>query len=86
MFLKMIADYKCNICEKLEHKLKKQREKYEQKIRDLEAHEKKLSEDIGILTKKVDEAVNVQTSMEIMEKERIELKAQLSDFEQYVSR
>lgn len=84
LVLKAIADYKCNVCEKLELKNNKQKEKYENRIKQLEENEKSLREDISKLTKQVREAVTTQVSVESLEKERSELQSQLNEHEKYV--
>lgn len=84
--VKAITDYKCTVCQKLELKLKKQKEKYETKIMELEEHEKNLREDIVNLTTKVQDAMSVQSSIEILEEERSKLQTQLNECEHYASK
>lgn len=86
LFFQTIADYKCPICEKLEIKLKKQREKYEIKIRELAKNEKLLRDDIFKLNKQAEEAASVHSVVDTLEKERQALQLKLSEIEPYVSK
>lgn len=83
IFIKVVAEFKCNVCEKLEMKIKKQKEKYENKIKELEDNEKNLKEDLTRITKQVEHALMSQFSLE---KERSDLQTQLIEYDQYASR
>lgn len=86
IFIKVVSEFKCSACGKVEIKMKKQKDKYENKIKEMEDHEKKLRKDIARLTQQVQNALVAQTSLEVLEKERSDLQSQLNEYEQYASR
>lgn len=81
-----MCNLKCEICQKLEVKLKKQKERYENRLKEYEENETKLKKDISVLSSKIKEAESEKLSLKKLEEKYNDLQNKLVEYEKCVAK
>nr|CAI5864875.1 unnamed protein product [Callosobruchus analis] len=83
---KLIADFKCDFCEKVSTTAKKQSEKYEARVKELEDKENALKGEIALLNDKMKGATKKETLLEELRTKCTCLEEKLTDYQKYMAK
>nr|CAH7715055.1 unnamed protein product [Callosobruchus chinensis] len=83
---KLIADFNCDFCEKVSATAKKQSEKYEARVKELEEKENVLKSEIALLNDKLKDATQKETLLEELRTKCTCLEEKLTDYQKYMSK
>lgn len=77
---------KCDICQTLEAKLKKQKERFEIRLKEYEESEIKLKREISVLSSKIKEAESEKLSLQKLEAKYKDLQNKLIEYEKCLAK
>ncbi|CAH1154160.1 unnamed protein product [Phaedon cochleariae] len=81
-----LINFECKVCERLEAKAKKQKEKFDSRMKEQEQKESSLNQKISELSSQVEVAHNQKSSYEQLQNEFNELQAKIEQYETLGSR